>query len=105
MTATDSRPARFQSMDALRDENERLFEIIPESSRKLSPEQRKASAKVINDFIDRAIATGAILDTLPDRREAQALIDYWVTNPLLKPPSVDTPYSPQPSNSALESPQ
>lgn len=87
MSTTDSRPERFPSMDALRHANEHLFDTIPESDRKLTPEQREANAKLINEFIDRVIATGVILDTLPERREAQGLIDFWVTSPSLKPRS------------------
>jgi tetratricopeptide (TPR) repeat protein len=100
MTTTDSRPQRFPSMDALRQANEHLFDTIPESDQKLSPEDREANAKLIETFIDRAIATGTILDTLPDRREAQALIDYWVTNPSIKAHSrAETLKSSQPTRS------
>jgi uncharacterized protein YjbI with pentapeptide repeats len=74
----------FPSIDALRRAHKQLFEILPKD-RSASPADREKSATSIENFIARAIATGAVLDTLADRREAQGYIDYWVASAYTKP--------------------
>jgi hypothetical protein len=51
------------------------------------------SAAGISNFIDRAAATGTILDAAADRKAAQGLIDYWVASSYSLPRSrnVDLP--------------
>jgi uncharacterized protein YjbI with pentapeptide repeats len=75
----------FPSMDALRRAHKQLFEILPPKDRTPSPADREKSAANIEKFIARAIATGAVLDTVADRREAQGSIDYWVASAYTKP--------------------
>jgi hypothetical protein len=87
MTTSGSNAERYLSIDALRRAHEHLLESLPKSERKATAAEREKSAKRIDEFISRAIATGAILDTLSDRREAQGLIDYWVASAYTRPRS------------------
>jgi uncharacterized protein YjbI with pentapeptide repeats len=70
----DQWPA-FASMEELRDASDALLERHQESSP--SEDQR---ARRVWEFVRRASATGAQLDSASDRREAQSLIDYWISN-------------------------
>jgi hypothetical protein len=71
----------YVSMDALRHAHDYLFDELP----KLSSADREKSGEQIEEFVNRAISTGRILDTISDRREAQGLIDYWISSAYTKP--------------------
>ncbi|RXT45672.1 pentapeptide repeat-containing protein [Bradyrhizobium betae] len=83
MMAANQHHEPYLSMDALRHAHEYLFDNLPINERTGS--LTESGAKQIEEFISRAIATGAVLDTLVDRREAQGLIDYWVASAFTKP--------------------
>ncbi|MET4723871.1 tetratricopeptide (TPR) repeat protein [Bradyrhizobium japonicum] len=78
MTTANQHHEPYPSMDALRRAHEYLFDNLPTSER--SGSLTEAGSMQIEEFISRAIATGAVLDTLADRREAQGLVDYWVAS-------------------------
>ncbi|MBR0908315.1 pentapeptide repeat-containing protein [Bradyrhizobium japonicum] len=78
MTTVNQHHEPYPSMDALRRAHEYLFDNLPTSER--SGSLTEAGSMQIEEFISRAIATGAVLDTLADRREAQGLVDYWVAS-------------------------
>ena len=80
MTSQQSSPDPFNSLDALRKANEELLERIPHDDEAQTDDNRLANEVRIREFVERAVATGASLDTPSDRREAQALIDYWVAD-------------------------
>jgi len=75
----------YPSMEALRHAHEELLENLRSDIRKLSAAELSEGASQIENFITRAISTGAILDTLADRREVQGLIDYWVASAYTRP--------------------
>src|SRR5262245_4216408 len=71
---------RFESLDALRAAHAALLGAV-------SPERLSArDEERVREFLDRAGATGAILDAPADRRLAQGLIDYWVASLLTDNP-------------------
>jgi hypothetical protein len=74
---------RFESLDALRAAHAELLTNLPADQ--LSPEHDR----LIHTFLERAVATGAVLDAPADRRLAQGLIDYWIASLL-------TDYRPEP---------
>ncbi|MET4212035.1 pentapeptide repeat-containing protein [Bradyrhizobium sp. LA2.1] len=82
MTTANQHHEPYPSMDALRRAHEYLFDNLPTSER--SGSLTEAGSMQIEEFISRAIATGAVLDTLADRREAQGLVDYWVASAFTK---------------------
>jgi hypothetical protein len=85
MIAADVSGLPYPSIDALRRAHKQLFETLPARDRNLSDADREKSAGFIETFIARAIATGAVLDAIADRREAQGSIDYWVASAYTKP--------------------
>ncbi len=88
MTARAPHAEPYPSMEALRHAYEELLESLPTRS----PDQHEESARQIEEFISRTIATGSLLDTFADRREAQGLIDYWVASAFTRP-AVHAPQS------------
>jgi hypothetical protein len=66
----------YASLDALRRANDELLSNLPEEEGPLFPASLEANEARIREFIDRAVATGALLDVPSDRRVAQGLIDY-----------------------------
>jgi hypothetical protein len=68
----------YASMQTLR----QAYDVLLEGSAK-RPVDEEGSKKV-DEFIRRAVATGRILDTVSDRREAQGMIDYWVASSYTK---------------------
>lgn len=70
-TATPATP--FASLDELRAHHELLLEAH-QSSEVIADADDAMTA-----FLARARATGALLDSRADRRAAQSMIDYWVT--------------------------
>jgi hypothetical protein len=70
----------YPSLDALRQGNEELLDSLPDDESHLSPEDRRANAARINDFVQKAVASGAVLDVPADRRAAQGMIDYWMAS-------------------------
>ncbi len=64
----------FPSFDSLRAAHSEMLKQFRHSS--ADPEMGKA----IQDFIVKAQATGALIDSENDRMAAQSLIDYWATH-------------------------
>jgi S1-C subfamily serine protease len=90
---------RFESLDALRAAHAALLNGI--SAERLSAKDEER----VRDFLERAAATGTILDAPADRRLAQGLIDYWVASLLTdKPDQADTAGGPARAVSRLLSP-
>ena len=86
MTVASLSHEPYPSMDALRRAHEHLFDNLPTSGR--SSSLLEEGSRQIEEFIARAMATGSVLDTLADRREAQGMIDYWVASAYTKPLSL-----------------
>lgn len=79
MTPEDVSPATpFRSLYELCRANDELLKSQSGATPNAPLNARSASAAAISDFIDRATATGSVLDAPGDRRTAQGLIDYWV---------------------------
>jgi uncharacterized protein YjbI with pentapeptide repeats len=74
MSASDQ-PVPFGSISELREAGDALLHAYHDEA---TAETERAE-KVVQ-FVRRASATGALLDTPRDRREAQSLIDYWISN-------------------------
>lgn len=76
---TMSSGAAFASFVELQQVNLELLEA------KADPSGGSSSARpdAVLEFIGRAIATGKILQRLPERKAAQAAIDYWTTSLIL----------------------
>ena len=64
---------RFDSLAALRSAHADLLRVTGDGP---TPDGLDRVAK----FLRRAAATGAILDTPDDRKQAQGLIDYWAAS-------------------------
>jgi hypothetical protein len=71
MPSNDLDTSRFPSLDELRAEHQTLLESLPESTLS-EPDIRR-----IREFLGRAAATGAIIDTAVGRKQAQGFLDYW----------------------------
>jgi len=75
----DEQPAPpYRSLNALRQANDDLLASLPED--KSDTEAWKSSTTRIFEFIQRAVATGVLLELPFERRAAQGLIDYWVAS-------------------------
>jgi uncharacterized protein YjbI with pentapeptide repeats len=78
----------YPSLEAMRKANDELLSKLPDDdSGRLKDDDVKSGKELnasfrteIEAFIRRGIDTGTLLDTLTDRRAAQALIDYWVAS-------------------------
>jgi tetratricopeptide (TPR) repeat protein len=68
----------YQSLSALRQANDDLLASLPDD--KSDIDAWKSSPTRIFEFINRAVATGALLELPFERRAAQGLIDYWVAS-------------------------
>jgi tetratricopeptide (TPR) repeat protein len=68
----------YQSLSALRQANDDLLASLPDD--KSDMDAWKSSPTRIFEFINRAVATGALLELPFERRAAQGLIDYWVAS-------------------------
>ncbi|HMQ33126.1 MAG TPA: NACHT domain-containing protein, partial [Chloroflexaceae bacterium] len=66
-------PAPFASLDELRARHEALLDSAQ------APAGLDGAAADLADFLARARASGALLDSRADRRAAQSILDYWVT--------------------------
>jgi hypothetical protein len=75
MTASES---QFSSLDELRKQSDLLVEAPSKDSSDGGAPSVTLKLESVNDFIRKAAATGRILDSPSDRREAQSLIDYWI---------------------------
>src|SRR5262245_13944189 len=62
---------RFASLDDLRSAHADLLQAVSEED--LTPED----ADRVRQFLRRAAATGTVLDTAADRKQAQGVLDYW----------------------------
>ena len=63
----------FPSLEALRSGHSDLLQSIPDSEDKLT----QSDVARIREFLRRAAATGTVIDTAIDRKQAQGLLDYW----------------------------
>jgi len=68
----------YQSLSALRQANDDLLVSLPED--KSDTDAWKSFTARILEFINRAVATGPLLELPFERRAAQGLIDYWVAS-------------------------
>src|SRR6266852_3909883 len=89
MVDAETKLQPYPSLEALRQGNEEFLGSLEDESR-LSPEGRRANTALINDFIQRAVASGAVLDVPADRRAAQGMIDYWSASAYSSPTSSST---------------
>jgi uncharacterized protein YjbI with pentapeptide repeats len=80
MPEDPSPPKPFRSLYELRGANDVLLKSQSDATPNAPQNARSLSAAPISDFIDRAAATGSVLDAPADRRAAQGLIDYWVAS-------------------------
>jgi WD40 repeat protein/tetratricopeptide (TPR) repeat protein len=64
-------PARFESVDALRDRHIELLQRAREEG------EVPAFWDEVEQFLRRGQATGVLLDSPTDRRASQSLLDYW----------------------------
>jgi uncharacterized protein YjbI with pentapeptide repeats len=80
-TMVDDAPAvavlSFPSLNALREASDRLILRLANND-DASVDSDSRTLEQITDFIKSAVATGAVLDAPPDRRAAQAIIDFWL---------------------------
>ncbi len=74
MTDTSTAAERFDSLEALIQAHDELLQS-DESSKPKSA--FSCDVEEIRGFLRQAAATGAILDVLADRRQAQGVLDYW----------------------------
>lgn len=79
MTSSDNGIEPYTSLDALRQANDDLLATLPDDEA-ASPRRQPENRSEIVHFLDRAAATGTVLDAPSDRRAAQGLIDYWASN-------------------------
>src|SRR4051794_37141994 len=79
MTMTSDESQFYATFADLQRASDGLIGSLPDEEHPVSAEQRMEIANRIAQFIDRAVATGAMLDAPADRRAAQALIDFWVS--------------------------
>ena len=68
-----SSPERFASLSALRSAHADLLRVTDD-------DPTPGDLDRVADFLRKAAATGAILDTPDDRKQAQGLIDYWAAS-------------------------
>jgi hypothetical protein len=68
----------YTSLTALQQGSDRLIASLPQDEFGVSDSDGEAVSERIAQFIDRATASGTVLDTPSDRRAAQALIDFWL---------------------------
>jgi hypothetical protein len=73
VTAGDTAGARFPSLAALQAAHTALLK------RQRADGESPAFQDAVLDFLNRATATGAVLDADADRRTIQTIIDYWAT--------------------------
>lgn len=67
----------FRGLDALRAANDALFGSLPDRTSGAPETGTPPTKEQIEEFVRRAVETGALLDSATDRRAAQGLIDYW----------------------------
>src|SRR5262249_6870985 len=85
MTAIHAQIEPYSSLDALcRANDELIASLPPEDTYSGEADQLAAEERTIR-FISRAVETGAVLDTLADRKVAQATIDYWIASAYTAP--------------------
>ncbi|UCE62171.1 MAG: DNA/RNA non-specific endonuclease [Phycisphaerales bacterium] len=70
---TSAQQDRFGSLAELRDAHNALLSRISEESLTSEDEEQ------IQEFLEKAAAAGTLFDSAADRRQAQGLLDYWVT--------------------------
>src|SRR4051794_15372987 len=78
MTITDNTSLPFDSLQALEHASDALIANLPEDEFAGSDLDCEVVVERIEHFINRAIATGTVLDAPDDRKAAQALVDFWV---------------------------
>jgi hypothetical protein len=75
MTTTPTAPPaeRYESAEEARAAHNDLLKELPEGP-------GPGTFGLVTEFIDRAVATGVVLDTPEDRKQVQGLIDYWAAS-------------------------
>src|SRR5262245_44585592 len=61
----------FRSLDELRAQHDQLAASVGEADSVAGHEH------LVDEFVRRAVATGAVLDAAEDRKAAQALVSFW----------------------------
>src|SRR5262245_45167138 len=80
MRTENVQPESFPSLAALRQANDELVGEIPDDYAHLNEAECAANDARVEEFLARAVATGAHLDSPSDRKAAQSLIDFWVAS-------------------------
>lgn len=84
---TAQRYERFESLSEVRAAHDRLLNAVSDEG--LGP----GDQELILSFLGRAAATGEILESPADRRQAQGLLDYWVATLYSQPRPLREPNS------------